>query len=320
MTSDTVLAADIGGTHARFMLVRQEGAVLQPLAEATLAVADHPSVDAAAAAFVARFPEFRARRACLAVAGPIEGRTARLTNAPWRIDAEQVAAALGLDAVHLCNDFEAAALGVAELDADQLLPLHDAPADPQGMRVVIGAGTGLGVAYLLPGHPAAGIVAGEGGHATFAPVDDEQARLRDFIVAETTRVSNEHVLSGAGIVRLYAFAAQPQPLPHDVESEGAAAVTRRAEAGEEVAQQALRLFVTIFGGVCGDHALSVLATGGVYVAGGIAPRMPGRFARGEFVDAFCNKGAHRDLMRRMPVALVCEGRLGLLGAARRAMT
>jgi glucokinase len=314
-----LFVADIGGTHARFMLARADGDTLRAIDEATLSVADYAVPEQACEAFLSRFSGTRPDRACLAVAGPVEGRCARLTNAPWQFDADRIASALAIDDVRLCNDFEAAAYGVGEIGAEGLLALQDAPPSRDGMRVVIGAGTGLGIAYLLPGIPPAFVVAGEGGHATFAPVDDEQAALRAFVARDVGRVSNEHLLSGTGIVRLYAFATGTRELPDDVATAGAAAVVRRAEAGERAADEALRLFVTVFGAVAGDHALAVLATGGVYIAGGIAPRIAARFADGAFVAAFGDKGAHGALLRRMPVALVRDTRLGLFGAARRAL-
>ncbi|HVE49932.1 MAG TPA: glucokinase [Casimicrobiaceae bacterium] len=315
-----LLASDIGGTHARFMLVRSEGEALYPLVEATLAVADHATLEDAGAAFLSSQGKVRVDRACLAVAGPIEGRRARLTNAAWRIDADRFAAALGIAHVRLHNDFEAAASGIGELDRSGLVSIQEAPPTEDGMRVVIGAGTGLGVAYLLPGRPSARIIAGEGGHAAFAPANDRQMDLRAFIARETVRVTNEHVLSGAGLVRLYAFASKASELPDEVRSDGAAAVSRRARSGDRAAADALRLFVEVFGSVAGDHALSVLATGGVFIAGGIAPRLADRFASNEFLSAFRDKAGHAALMRRMPVALVRDARLGLLGAARLALT
>jgi glucokinase len=313
-----VLAADIGGTHARFLVAESRGNELVTIAERSLAVADYATVEDAARAFLADASGAAIDRACLAVAGPVEGRVARLTNAAWQIDADRFASALGISGVDLCNDFEAAATGVDDVARASIVPLQEVPAEANGARVVIGAGTGLGVAYVVRGASRTQVVAGEGGHAGFAPVDDEQAALRLFLSRTLGRVTNEHVLSGPGLVRLYAFACGGM-LPHDVEREGAAAVVRRAQAGDSAGDTALRLFVTIFGAVAGDHALAVLATGGVYVAGGIAPRLAERFASGAFIDAFGRKGGHEPLMRRMPVALVCDARLGLVGAARRAL-
>ena len=320
-----ILAADIGGTHARFLLARSDAGRLVALDEATVQVAAHDSVEDALAAFIARTDPRTIDRACLAIAGPIVGRSARLTNAHWRIDADALAKRLRIGDVALCNDFEAAAFGVDALDPSACLDLQTPAASPwrsgaNDTRLLIGAGTGLGVAYLLPGAHGPRVIAGEGGHVTFAPVDDEQVALLAYLRAELPRVTAEHVVSGAGLARLYGFACRRRGgLPDDVRNEGPAAVSRRFFAGEAEAVHAVRLFASIFGAVAGDHALSVLAMGGVFIAGGVAPRFAGTFADGSFIDAFRSKGVHADLMRRMPVHLVCDDRLGLRGAALRAL-
>jgi glucokinase len=324
--SPVILAADIGGTHARFQLARSEAGGLVVLDEATLPVAAHDTVDEALAAFVGRTAPARIDRACLAVAGPIEGRSARLTNSRWRIDADAIATRLRIAEVVLCNDFEAAAFGLEALDPSACVTLqapvarNDSPTGPNDRRLLIGAGTGLGVAYLLRGAKGPRVIAGEGGHVGFAPADDEQVALLDYLRPELGRVTAEHLVSGAGLARLFGFACRRRGgMPDDVRDEGAAAVARRFAAGEADAVHALRLFVSIFGAVAGDHALSVLAMGGVFVAGGIAPRYASTFADGRFIDAFRAKGAQTELMMRMPVHLVCDDRLGLRGAALRAL-
>ena len=294
--------------------------------EATLPVAAHDSVEAAATAFLARSSTTSIDRACLAVAGPVEGRNAQLTNAPWRIDADAFARRVGIDDVELCNDFEAAACGLDTLDASARVTLQlpsppvDA-ADPTARRrMLIGAGTGLGVAYLLSEPGRTRIIGGEGGHVAFAPADDEQAELLSSLRPSLGRVTAEHLLSGPGLVRLYNFARRATGgLPSDVRDQGAAAVARRFARGEAEAVAALRLFTSIFGAVAGDHALAVLPLGGVFVGGGIAPRFADAFADGGFVSAFRAKDTHAELMARMPVDLVRDERLGLRGAASRAL-
>lgn len=319
-----ILAADIGGTHARFLLARSDAGRLVALDEATVPVAAYESVEDALAAFIARSTPRTINRACLAVAGPIEGRSARLTNAHWTIDADALAKRLQITEVALCNDFEAAAFGVDTLAPSACVELQ-APAEatrsgPGGRRLLIGAGTGLGVAYLLPGANGPRVIAGEGGHVTFAPIDDEQVALLAYLRPELSRVTAEHVVSGAGLARLYGFACRRSGgLPDDVRNHGAAAVSLRFAAGEAEAVHAVRLFASIFGAVAGDHALSVLAMGGVFIAGGVAPRFAGTFADGPFIDAFRAKGAQAGLMARMPVHLVRDDRLGLRGAALRAL-
>ena len=206
---------------------------------------------------------------------------------------------------------------------DGQIVLQQGAEAPHAARLVIGAGTGLGVAYAIPIGDRHRVVPGEGGHVGFAPADDEQIELCRFVRASVGRVSAEHVLSGPGIVRLYAFAIGADPLamrvPDDVAGEGAAAVARRADAGEPAACRALELFASILGAVSGDHALSVLAFGGVSIAGGVAAKLASHLARGALVAAFNAKGVHCALMARMPVRIVQDERLGLAGAARLAL-
>ena len=320
-----ILAADIGGTHARFLLARGRADASGVIDEATLQVADHATVEAAASAFLGRTGTGAIERACLAVAGPVDGRTARLTNAPWRIDADALAAQLRIPHVELCNDFEAAAFGLGTVPASARVALqapHHGPAGDgvDARQLLIGAGTGLGVAYVIGGQGDRRVVAGEGGHVAFAPLDEEQETLLAWLRPDLGRVSAEHVLSGSGLVRLYAFASRHRgELVDDVRAQGAAAVARRFAEGEVEAVHAMQLFTSIFGAVAGDHALSVLPLGGVFIGGGLAPRFVEAFADGRFIDAFRAKGPHARLMERMPVFLLCDDRLGLRGAAVRAL-
>lgn len=312
------LAADIGGTHARFLLANGERGRFDVLEEATLPVAEHATCESAFAEFLSRRPDVRVERSCLAVAGPIEGRSAQLTNGRWRIDADALSARFAIPHIVLCNDFEAAAAGLPDVDVALCTTLQEGEFSTSLPRVILGAGTGLGVAYLLPDAWGPRIVPGEGGHAGFAPSDAEQIDLWRFVAKETARVTNEHLLSGAGLLRLYAFVTA-RDLPIDVREHGAAAVAARFDAGEDAASRAVVLFASILGAVAGDHALAVLAKGGVYVAGGIAPRFSGVLASGAFTNAFRAKGKHSPLMARIPVRLIGDPRLGLLGAARCAL-
>jgi glucokinase len=309
---DRVLAGDIGGTHARLALAHvRDGRILLDRSD-VLAVSDHAGPAEALERFLGGAPA--PPRACLAWAGPIEGTRARLTNGAWSVDAGALAAHFRIDRVTVVNDFHAAAAGIDVLDRDDLEPLQDAPADARGARLVIGAGTGLGVAYVLRDAHGSRIVAGEGGHIGFAPQDDEQLALWRHLHAALGRVTAEHAVSGRGIVRLDAFCRTTAGLA-PVEGTTAADVARRADAGEPEAARALRLFCAIYGAVAGDHALACLATGGVYIAGGIAARIAARLKDGAFVAAFNAKGGHAALMARMPVWLVRDEFLGLRGAA-----
>jgi glucokinase len=311
-----VLAGDIGGTNARLAIAREvDGRIVFDL-QRVLKVRDFAGVADALAEFLRHAPATPPTHACFAWAGPIDGRSARLTNGAWTVDADALAARFRLSHFALVNDFQAAAAGVDRIAAQDLVELQPGAADPKASRLVIGAGTGLGVAYAIRDAHGTRIVAGEGGHVAFAPLDDEQSALLAHCRRDLERVTAEHLLSGSGIVRLHAFccARDGVAVPPEVAAVGPAAVVRHADAGDATAQRALRLFCAILGAVAGDHALSCLATGGVFVAGGIAAKLAGRLTDGTFRDAFNAKGVHAALMRRMPVWLVRDEALGLRGA------
>jgi len=264
--------------------------------------------------------EPRLTSACFGAAGPASDNCIQMTNLPWRLDAATIAARFGIARVQLVNDFEAAAAGVETLAPGDCTTLQRGEAVPQAPRVVIGAGTGLGVAYALSQGKRYRIIAGEGGHAGFSPADAEQLRLAQALQAQFGRVSAELVVSGPGLVRIYEFLcaglADTPGLLECVRTDGAGAISRAAlEQGDALACRALDLFIACYGAVAGDHALALSARGGVYVAGGIARKILSRLAAGGFIAAFNAKGAHAQLNLKIPVHVVTTERLGLLGAA-----
>lgn len=323
-----IVAGDIGGTKTLLALHLREADLRAPRFEQRYAshdCADFASLlarfrDDAAAALGAR-PRFA--RACFGVAGPVLGERVKVTNLPWEIDAAALARAFDIERVRLLNDFAAAAHGVEALgDADLVTlqhgePLADAP------RVVLGAGTGLGIAYMLAERAGYRVVAGEGGHAGFAPADEAQIALWRHVHAGGARVELEHVLSGSGLARIYEHLRASGRHPESeavareiADGDSAAAIARNALArGDPLALAALDLFIACYGAAAGDQALALVARGGVYVAGGIAPKILPRLAAGGFVAAFNAKGAFSGLARRMPVRVVTNEKLGLLGAA-----
>jgi glucokinase len=312
-----VLAGDIGGTNARLAIAREVDGRIVFDTQRVLRVRDFATVADALAEFLSHAAAPLPAHACLAWAGPIDGRSARLTNGAWSVDADALVTRFDLRHFALVNDFEAAAAGIDRVAAQDLVVLQPGVPDPGAARLVIGAGTGLGVAYAVRGAQGTRIVAGEGGHVAFAPLDDEQSALLAYCRRDLERVTAEHLVSGSGIVRLHAFccARDGVAVPPEVAAEGAVAVVRRADAGDPAAERALRLFCAILGAVAGDHALSCLATGGVFVAGGIAAKLAGRMADRTFRAAFNAKGAHAALMQGMPVWLVRDEALGMRGAA-----
>ncbi len=260
------------------------------------------------------------RCACLGIAGPVIGDHVKVTNLPWEIDARVLADRFGLDDVQLLNDLAAAAHGIDALAADDLVTLQDGEPRPQRPQVVIAAGTGLGVAYRL----GAQVLSGEGGHMSFAPANARQAALWQWLHARFGRVEVEHVVCGAGQVRIYEFLREQQPELAATDAgkvlqaeDPARAITERAfEQDDPLCAAAVDLFIDCYGALVGDHALAVLARGGVYVAGGIAPKLLPRLRAGGFLAAFNDKGAFSEAARACPVHVVVNPDLPLLGAAR----
>lgn len=329
------LCGDLGGTKVLLALVAsappgQSAANLDLRLIRRYACADFPDFAAILAEFLAAAQANAIRPAdiaggCLALAGPVDaaGQRARLTNLPWQIDAPALAATHGIGPLRLVNDFAAAAAGIEALATQDIVELQaGAPlaAGEADVRLVLGAGTGLGVATLIrqePPTPGYRILPGEGGHAGFAPTTPQQAALWAFLQARHGRVANEHLLSGGGLVAIHEFLGGTiqTDLPAD-QDDPAAAITWQARSQPgSTAQQAVALFCAIYGAVAGDLALTLLPRGGVYVAGGMAAHMLATLRAGGFLAAFNAKGEHAALMARMPVRIMLDGELGLKGAA-----
>jgi glucokinase len=260
---------------------------------------------------------------CLGVAGPVTGRVVETTNIPWVIDADRLQEDLGIPRIRLVNDFAAVAVGTQFLRPEDLVILNEGVQTPRGARVVLGAGTGLGVGILVWQGDRYLAIPTEGGHASFAPTDDLQVDLLRHLQKDLGRVSVERLLSGSGLVRIYDF------LEARGEGEGstgireematgdpAAAISRGAlERSDRLCRQALRVFVSMLGTEAGDLALQTLARGGVYIAGGIAPRILPALQDGTFMSAFLDKGRFRHVVESMPVRVVVNPDTPLIGAA-----
>ncbi|MCO5172362.1 MAG: glucokinase [Planctomycetes bacterium] len=332
-----VLAGDVGGTNARLALIDVDGDRATLRARAQVAVAEQAGLEGPVASFLAvHLGGAPAPRACIGVAGTIIGRAASVAgvNMPWTVDAEALERACGLPRVGLINDFYAAARGVELLGPEDVQPVGPSEgrhAEPGHPVAILGAGTGLGQAFslALPDDRRL-IVPTEGGHRDFAPCDPLQDRLLVWLRQRHGRVSTERVLSGPGLVATYRFLVDAEGRPACPEVEGAAPaeqgprITARAlggaGAGHPTCVAALETFVDVYGAEAGNVALTVLATGGVYLAGGIAPSILTRPDLAErFRRAFDAKGRLRDLLDRIPVWVITNPDLGLLGAAREAM-
>jgi len=318
------LVGDVGATNARLAITTLRDGAIGWVHEARLADAQLASFDAAIDTLLEGSPVERTRiaGACLGVAGPIHGRRVQFTNRDWIIDADALEAALGGASVALVNDLEAAASGIDALHDRDLAVLQERPAVPEGVRLVIGAGTGLGIAYAVSCGNGYRIVASEGGHAGFAPQNARQLWLFDALRAGAPRIEAEHVVCGAGLERIYRAlrnekdAVESPGLRAEVDrGTGPAAISRFAlEHDDRLARDALDLFIDCYGSVAGDHALAVLPYGGVYVVGGIAAKILPRLAAGGFVRAFTAKGNFAGLAGTFRIAVVTNERLGLIGA------
>lgn len=266
------------------------------------------------------------------IAGPVSASGVCMTNLDWHIGGDSLRTLLGGAPACLLNDFEASAWGIGDLPPEGRLTLQAGEPDTAAPQLVVGAGSGLGVAFRLPGDGGGlRVLPGEGGHVGFAPRDAQQARLWQHLQRRFGRVSAEHVVSGPGLARIYEWLlpqggerpalTTPDSSPARPAGNGAGrgdAVWERAQAGDPQAREAVELFVDAYGAVSGDHALSVLARGGVFLTGGIGPRVLPGAAANRFLAAFRDKGPHMALMAGLPVYLVTDERLPLLGAARAA--
>lgn len=325
--SALVMAGDVGGTHARLAVfeVGGDGGPGREAWSGTYPSRDHEGLESIVRAALAE-SGLRPSALSVGVAGPVVGGQCRTTNLPWLLDERSLALAAGLPSARLLNDVEAAAWGLGCLRDADLLTLHAGIPDAPGSQALLTVGTGLGHALLAWDGQRHVIQASEGGHASLAPRDDEQDALVAFLRSELGHVSWERALSGPGLVNLARFldASGRAPLPADLRAalgdDGApAAITAAAAAGVPAARDVLRLFARLLGSEAGNAGLRALATGGVFIGGGIPPRILGALPAGEVVAAFLDKGRMRDLLERMPLRIVLDDRVALRGAARHAM-
>jgi glucokinase len=302
-----ILVGDIGGTNARLALT--EAGSTEPLREWRVATADFSDFESVLAAYLAE-TQAKVTAGCLAVAGPIQdgGRYARLTNLPWAIDAAALERKFGIGHLTLANDFAAAAMGVTVAPAESIVPLQDGEPIADAPKLVIGAGTGLGMATLVRHEAAWQVLPGEGGHVGFSPLDEDQDRVFQALRREYGRVTAERIVSGPGLTAIHRILTGA--------TLDAGEITRRAMIeADEPALDTLNIFLTAYGAFAGDMAMATLARGGVYLAGGIAARLLPVLPASPFLTAFNAKAEHADLVRRMPIAAVTDPSLGLRGAA-----
>jgi len=305
------MVADIGGTNARFAMVARDGSLHSAL---SLPTRRYPSLLDAAQAYIGQM-RVRPRSACIAVAGPVNDDEVRLTNHSWTFSARELTAALGIERLRLINDFEAIALALPALAGDELFQLGGGEPVEGRPKAVLGPGTGLGVAQLVPVRGGFEPIATEGGHASIGPRNESELAILATLLRNGRQISREALLSGPGLELIY-WALCRNANAH-YEGFSAAEIQAHAVDGSDtLCHETLALFCAFLGTAAGDQALCCGAQGGVYIAGGIVPRFTEFLARSRFREHFEDKGPMRDYNRRIPVYVILAAHPGMLGAAR----
>jgi len=317
-----ILAGDVGGTKVHLALYDFINGTLQYTSDKQYPAKDYSGLEEIVKEFLGGS---KVTAACFGVPGPVRNGRLRLTNLPWTLDSRELAAGLGIEHVFLINDLEANGYGVAELSAEQIFTLSEGDASQAGNRALVAAGTGLGEAILIWNGHAHIPCPSEGGHADYAPRNEDEIDLLRFLKQKYNgRISFERVVSGMGLTNIYEFLREvrgmdePAWLAEKIAAvhDPNAVITEMALAAKsEICEKALDMFVSAYGAEAGNLALKLLSVGGVYIGGGIAPRILEKLKDGTFMKAFTDKGRLSQLLVNMPVRIILDSRAALLGAA-----
>ena len=325
--SNCILAGDIGASKTSLALYDPATGPLAPLAEVTVTNAGVPSLEDIIEIFLQDRP-FRPRAACFGIAGPVIDNRVRMTNLNWTLDGRVLQQQFGLERVALINDLVATAMGTVHLPAERLHTINQGQPDPVGALAVIAPGTGLGEAFLIRRHGQFHPYPSEGGHCTFAPIGEQQIRLLRFLAEKQGHVSTEEVCSGRAIPMLAEFLRADRPdlrdsirppspaspdLTQAIIAEALLACAR-ADADGNLAVATLRLFCAILAAEAANLVLKVLATGGLFIGGGLPPRILPFLDNPSFMSRFC-RGVYEEMLYTVPVHVILEPRTALIGAA-----
>jgi glucokinase len=320
-----ILAGDIGGTHTRLALLDEEQGRLRMVLDRIYPSSDYKSLDEIVSLFISN-QAFNISAACFGIAGPVMHGRVSTPNLAWVVDAAQLARLVRLEAVWLINDLQAHASGIDELSDADFVNLNTAEPG-KGNAAMIAAGTGLGEAGLYWDGIRWHAFACEGGHSDFAPRNELEVQLFRYLNAKLGRVSYERILSGHGLLNIYQFLRdsktedEPEWLRDELaDAPDPALVISHVGMNSRAAicERTLDMFVSVYGAEAGNLALKLLATGGVFVSGGIAARILPRLKRPAFMQSFVNKGRLRALLESIPVRVINNDQVGVLGAARHA--
>jgi glucokinase len=318
-----ILAGDIGGTNARLAYFQSRNDRLTVAAEGIFPSREHRGLDEIVTQFV-RSQGTRPDVACFGVAGPVRNGKVETSNLPWTVEASRLTSELQLSSVLLINDLEANAWGIASLEEKDVVSLNRVKGTPVGNQAVISAGTGLGEAGLYWDGKNYDVFASEGGHCDFAPRGELEVELFRYLAARFGHVSFERIVSGPGLVNVYHFfrdthrGEEPAWLTEELaHGDAAATISRAAVNGKSaMAEHALDVWISIYGAEAGNLALKLMATGGIYLGGGIAPKLVSKLAGPLFMQAFLGKGRMQALLESIPVRVIINEKIALFGAAR----
>ncbi|MES9991535.1 MAG: glucokinase [Candidatus Thiodiazotropha sp.] len=324
-----ILAADIGGTNTRLALYQTApGSTLDLLLQTTYSSQSHPSFEAVLQRFMAQNRATEIEAACFGIAGPVIDQVCEATNLPWRVSATEINDQFSFKQTYLINDLEANAWGIESLDESDFVTLAPGAENPVGNRSIIAAGTGLGEAGLYwdgeRHHP----FPSEGGHSDFSPITPLEIKLLQSLQKSHEQVSWEDLVSGPGIEAIYDHLLQAQNTPtppwlgDEMERIGRAPAISEAaiRTTDPLCREALEIFTRLYAREAGNHALKIMATGGVYLGGGIAPKILPMLREDIFIQAFLAKGPMRKIMEAMPVKVILNDKTALMGAANYAVT
>jgi len=322
-----ILAGDIGGTHARLAFFDATDGKLRLHSSSVFPSREYGGLDEIVAKFAAT-SEVQADSACFGIAGPVRNGRVEASNLPWVVEGKRLADELHLDHARLINDLEANAWGISTLEPGDVVGLNQVKGTPIGNQAVISAGTGLGEAGMYWDGSRFRIFASEGGHSDFAPRSEIETDLLRYLRERFGHVSYERIVSGPGLVNIFQFlrdtgrGSEPSWLSEEMQhSDPAVAISRAAlEAKCPLCEQTVAIFVSIYGAEAGNLALKLMATGGVYLGGGIAPKLLPKLSGPLFMQSFVGKGRMQSLMESIPVKVITNENAALMGAARCAVT
>jgi glucokinase len=316
-----ILAGDVGGTKVHLALYDFINGKLEYTRDKQYPAKNHSGLEEIVKEFLGAE---KVTAACFGVPGPVRNGRLRLTNLPWTLDSRELSISLDIQHVFLINDLEANGYGIAELSADQIFTLSEGDASQMGNRALIAAGTGLGEAFLVwDGHSHVPYPS-EGGHVDYAPRNEDEIDLLRFLKQKYNgRISFERIVSGMGLTNIYEFLREVRGMEEPAwlaerlaHGDPNAVITELALAAKsEICEKTLDMFVSAYGAESANLALKVLSVGGLYVGGGIAPRILEKLKDGTFMKAFTDKGRLSQLLVNMPVRVILESRAALLGAA-----